>query len=151
MNYMGQGGSAASRARGAAAARSGSPATVFQSGCATVRASSGILRRSLGRRGTAPLERDSRFEPEDAFAPVPPRGPGARASRLDADDGLLQKYQVRALPTTVLIDAGGRIARFTQGYWPGETQALEAAIRELIAGTRPDSAAAPPDTAFRGR
>ena len=74
---------------------------------------------------------------------------------LDADEGLQQKYQVRALPTTVLVDRDGKIARFTQGYRPGETKALEAAIEELIGVAQPDapadSATAPRDTSSRGR
>ena len=55
---------------------------------------------------------------------------------LDSDEALQQRFQVRALPTTVLIGRDGRVIRFSQGYRPGETAALEAAV-ELLLGDAP--------------
>jgi peroxiredoxin len=55
---------------------------------------------------------------------------------LDEDGGLQQRFQARAIPTSVLISTGGRMVRVTQGWRPGETSDLEAAIEALL----PDSA-----------
>lgn len=54
---------------------------------------------------------------------------------LDEDGGLQQRFQARAVPTSVLISAEGRMVRVTQGWRPGETADLEAAIQALL----PDS------------
>ena len=54
---------------------------------------------------------------------------------LDEDGSLQQRFQVRAVPTSVLISAEGRIAHVTQGWRPGETVALGRAITALL----PDS------------
>ena len=51
---------------------------------------------------------------------------------LDADESLQRRFQVRALPTSVLIGRDGRIVSFTQGYRSGETAALEAAMKSLL-------------------
>jgi peroxiredoxin len=71
---------------------------------------------------------------------------------LDADLGLQERFKIRAMPTTVLIDREGRVARFAQGYRPGETAALDSALVRLLdpapSTTEP---AAPADTSGRGR
>lgn len=54
---------------------------------------------------------------------------------LDEDGSLQQRFQARAIPTSVLISAEGRIVRVTQGWRPGETGDLERAIEALL----PDS------------
>ena len=54
---------------------------------------------------------------------------------LDEDGSLQQRFQARAVPTSVLISAEGRMVRVTQGWRPGETADLEAAIQALL----PDS------------
>ena len=54
---------------------------------------------------------------------------------LDEDGSLQQRYQARAVPTSVLISTEGRVVLATQGWRPGETKALEAAIEALL----PDS------------
>ena len=59
---------------------------------------------------------------------------------LDADGSLSQRFAVRAMPTTVLIDRSGAMVRVTEGYHPGEIGSLEAAVRTLLAA-RADSAA----------
>jgi len=68
---------------------------------------------------------------------------------LDDDGALQEKYQVRSIPTTVLIAPGGAIVKVVQGYRPGESQTLRAAIQALLPAaadsTAADSAAA--DTA----
>lgn len=63
---------------------------------------------------------------------------------LDEDGALQERYQVRALPTTVLIDRHGRVVRFLQGYRTGFAEELDAAIRELLPGGAGD---APADSA----
>ena len=51
---------------------------------------------------------------------------------IDRDDRLKQLYQVLAVPTAVLIDTSGAIARVRLGYRPGEGDELERAIRALL-------------------
>jgi len=51
---------------------------------------------------------------------------------LDEDGALQEKYQVRSIPTTVLIARGGAIVKVVQGYRPGESQTLRAAIEALL-------------------
>src|SRR2546422_10394964 len=51
---------------------------------------------------------------------------------LDEDGRLQQLCQVRAMPTTVLIDTAGVIVRVREGYRPGETRRLETAIERLV-------------------
>jgi len=64
------------------------------------------------------------------------------AIALDEDGAVQERYQVRALPTTVLIDGAGRIVLFQQGYRPGFGAELEAAVAALLGGAAGDSAAA---------
>lgn len=64
------------------------------------------------------------------------------AIALDEDGSVQGRYQVRALPTTVLIGTDGRIVSLHQGYRPGVAGELDAAIAVLLGGTVPDSAAA---------
>lgn len=59
---------------------------------------------------------------------------------LDQDGDLQQKYQVRAMPMTVLIDTTGAIVQVTQGYRPGEGERLRAAIEKLLPSASADSA-----------
>jgi peroxiredoxin len=59
---------------------------------------------------------------------------------LDEDGSLVERYQVRAMPTTVLIDGAGRIVTVRTGYRPGANDEIEAAIRSLVAAAAPDSA-----------
>ena len=61
---------------------------------------------------------------------------------LDSDGRLQADYQVRAMPTTVLVDTAGMIVHMTQGYRPGEGEALAAAIAQLLPVAAADSAAA---------
>lgn len=56
---------------------------------------------------------------------------------LDEDGRLQESFLVRAVPTTVLVSAEGRVVRVTQGWRPGETDDLAAAIEALL----PDSTA----------
>ena len=51
---------------------------------------------------------------------------------LDQDGSLQQKYQVRAMPTTVLIDTSGAIVHVMQGFRPGEGDRLRKLIEELL-------------------
>ena len=70
---------------------------------------------------------------------------------LDEDGDMQQKFQVRAMPMTVLIDTAGTIVHVSQGFRPGEGSRLRAAIDGLLpprpggAGMTPDSAR--PDSA----
>jgi cytochrome c biogenesis protein CcmG/thiol:disulfide interchange protein DsbE len=52
---------------------------------------------------------------------------------VDEDGRIQHLYQVRALPTTVLIDTSGNVVSVREGYRPGETRALEAEIAKLVA------------------
>ncbi len=58
---------------------------------------------------------------------------------LDEDGSLQARYQARAIPTSVLISAEGRMVHVRQGWRPGETRDLEAAIKALL----PDSVVTP--------
>jgi len=51
---------------------------------------------------------------------------------LDEDGSLQQRYQARALPTTILIAPDGRIVDVHQGYRPGEIEALGEKIEGLL-------------------
>jgi len=59
---------------------------------------------------------------------------------LDEDGSLQRRYQVQAIPLTVLIGTDGRIANVVQGFRPGEAEALDAAVRALL---EPEGAPAP--------
>lgn len=52
---------------------------------------------------------------------------------LDEDGRLQQLYQVRAMPTTVVIDTASMIVTVREGYRPGDTRGLEAEISKLLA------------------
>ena len=54
---------------------------------------------------------------------------------LDEDGSLQQRFQVRTIPTSVLISTEGRVVHVAQGWRPGETGALEKAIEELLPDT----------------
>jgi len=54
---------------------------------------------------------------------------------LDEDGSLQQRFQARAIPTSVLISTEGRMVRVTQGWRPGETADLERAINALLPDT----------------
>lgn len=58
---------------------------------------------------------------------------------LDEDGALQQRFQVKAVPTSVLIATDGRLVRVTPGWRPGETADLERAIEALL----PDSTNTP--------
>jgi peroxiredoxin len=51
---------------------------------------------------------------------------------LDEDGSLQRRYQVQAIPLTVLIGRDGRVARVVQGFRPGEGEALGEAVRALL-------------------
>lgn len=52
---------------------------------------------------------------------------------LDSDERLQQLFQVRGIPTTIVIAKDGRIVRAKQGYLPGDVAAIEAALDTLSA------------------
>ncbi len=52
---------------------------------------------------------------------------------IDAGEKIFAQYRLAAHPTTVLIDATGKIARIETGYIKGDEKALEAAIVTLLA------------------
>ena len=54
---------------------------------------------------------------------------------LDEDGDLQRRFQVRAIPTSVLISAEGRTVRVTQGWRPGETGDLARALEGLLPDT----------------
>ena len=62
---------------------------------------------------------------------------------LDQDGALQSGFEVRAMPTTVLIDTSGAVVKTVLGYRPGEGEALAKAIEALLpsdsAGARRDS------------
>jgi len=64
------------------------------------------------------------------------------ALALDEDGSVQGRYQVRALPTTILIGRDGRIVSLHQGYRPGVAGELDAAIAEILGVAGVDSAAA---------
>jgi len=51
---------------------------------------------------------------------------------LDEDGRIQQLYQVRAMPTTIVIDTAGAIVTVREGYRPGDTRGLEAEITKLL-------------------
>lgn len=51
---------------------------------------------------------------------------------LDEDGRIQQAYQVRAMPTTMVIDTAGVIVTVREGYRRGDTRGLEAAIVKLL-------------------
>ena len=61
---------------------------------------------------------------------------------LDEDGTLQERFQVRALPTTVLIGRDGRVVSFHAGYRPGFAAELDAAIAAALGGAARDSGAA---------
>ncbi len=65
---------------------------------------------------------------------------------LDEDGDMQQKYQVRAMPMTVLIDTAGTIVQVTHGYRPGEGNRLRAAIEKLLPPAPEEPVPAPADT-----
>jgi cytochrome c biogenesis protein CcmG, thiol:disulfide interchange protein DsbE len=58
---------------------------------------------------------------------------------IDQDGALQQKFQVRAMPTTVLVDTSGAIVHVAQGFRPGEGALLRARIEALLGAAAPDS------------
>jgi cytochrome c biogenesis protein CcmG, thiol:disulfide interchange protein DsbE len=58
---------------------------------------------------------------------------------LDEDGSLQERYQVRAMPTSILIDGTGQIVHVQTGYRPGTNEEAEAMIRALLAASAPDS------------
>ncbi len=50
----------------------------------------------------------------------------------DADKQVSRRYDVDAMPSTVLIDRDGKVRQIFRGYRAGTEQRYEAAIRELI-------------------
>jgi peroxiredoxin len=61
---------------------------------------------------------------------------------LDEDGSLQRDYRVRAMPTSVLIDTAGAIVKVTEGFRPGEGEALRASIRALLPSSVPADSAA---------
>lgn len=51
---------------------------------------------------------------------------------IDEDGAVQQSYQVRALPTTVLVDTAGTIVHVAQGFRPGEGAKLRERIEALL-------------------
>jgi len=51
----------------------------------------------------------------------------------DAGGSLQRDYQVRAIPTTVVIDTAGAIAHVGEGWYPGETKKVERILESLLA------------------
>jgi peroxiredoxin len=60
---------------------------------------------------------------------------------LDEDGSLQERYQVRAMPTSFLIDGAGRIVHVQTGYRPGSNEEVESAIRRLLSAAAGDSSA----------
>ncbi|MFI5372040.1 MAG: TlpA disulfide reductase family protein [Candidatus Eisenbacteria bacterium] len=60
---------------------------------------------------------------------------------LDEDGSLQERYQVRALPTSILIDGEGRMVHVQTGYRPGTNDEVESAVRLLCAAAPGDSGA----------
>jgi peroxiredoxin len=60
---------------------------------------------------------------------------------LDEDGSLQERYQVRAMPTSILIDGSGQIVHVQTGYRPGSNEEVEALIRGLLLATPRDSSA----------
>ena len=51
----------------------------------------------------------------------------------DGSGSLQRDYQVRAIPTTVVIDSSGAIVYTGEGWFPGETRKVEAILESLLA------------------
>jgi peroxiredoxin len=51
---------------------------------------------------------------------------------IDEDGSLQQKFHIRAMPTTVLVDTSGTIVHVKQGFRPGEGEHLKAPIAALL-------------------
>ncbi|NOT31999.1 MAG: TlpA family protein disulfide reductase [Planctomycetes bacterium] len=51
----------------------------------------------------------------------------------DAGGSLQRDYQVRAIPTTIVIDSAGAIVYAGEGWFPGETRKVEAILESLLA------------------
>ena len=66
---------------------------------------------------------------------------------LDGDGSMASRYQVRAMPTTILIDASGKVRKVSQGYRPGEGVMLRAAIASLFGDRAATDSIAAPDSA----
>lgn len=56
---------------------------------------------------------------------------------IDEDGSLQQKFQIRAMPTTVLIDTTGAIVHVGQGFRPGEGEHLKRRIEALLGAAAP--------------
>lgn len=52
----------------------------------------------------------------------------------DADGALQRNYQVRAIPTSVVIDTAGVIVYVGEGWFPGETAKVEKVLEGLLGG-----------------
>ena len=50
----------------------------------------------------------------------------------DSDKQVSRRYDVDAMPSTVLIDRDGKVRHIFRGYRAGTEQRYETAIRELI-------------------
>ncbi len=50
----------------------------------------------------------------------------------DADGSLQRDYQVRAIPTTVVVDTSGAIVHVGEGWFPGETRNVERLLEGLL-------------------
>jgi peroxiredoxin len=61
---------------------------------------------------------------------------------LDPEQDAYRLYNVSVMPTSLLIDAEGRIVHRQEGFQPGDEADLERRIEALLAGMRADSAAA---------
>lgn len=59
---------------------------------------------------------------------------------LDSDMRVSGDYKVRAMPSTVVVDAAGRIRHTQLGFEPGTMEELEAVIRKLLAEAEAGSA-----------
>ena len=56
---------------------------------------------------------------------------------LDLDGAVAEAYRVRGLPTTVIIDADGRIVSVRAGFGPGSEERLRSDILDLFEGADP--------------
>ena len=63
---------------------------------------------------------------------------------LDEDSRLQELFQVRTVPTAILIDTSGAIAFVAQGFRPGETAALDTAIARVLGTAAPETTARHP-------
>lgn len=69
---------------------------------------------------------------------------------IDEDERLQHLYQVLAVPTAILIDSSGAIARVRTGYRPGEGAEMEQVIRSLLPAHGESGASDPAKTPARG-